>query len=205
MARIVCRLLVPLALLTLSACATSPPPTLTRQEYLTTTTRDYPNHSPEQVIAAAEQLMQLADGSDFKFADNRTGFVATRNWLIYAVLTDIFGVDTWIVNTEVIPNGARVSVQVGTQISILLPMISGQNTSATPSAAVANPVQGTAIYDVFWARMDYLLGLRPDWMTCQMADARVSAKIVWGINDALCNSSNMKDQLPKGPMSGNPS
>jgi hypothetical protein len=104
------------------------------------------------------------------------------------------------VNTEAIPNGTRISVQVGTQTSVLMPIISGQNVYATPSAAVTNPVQGTAIYDVFWGRMDYLLGLRSDWMTCAMANSRVSDKLVWGDNSALCNSFNMKDQRPTAPM-----
>lgn len=70
--------------------------------------------------------------------------------------------------------------------------------STTPMAGT--PVEGTAIYDVFWSRLDYLLGLRSDWMTCKMADEKVKEKIVWGANDAMCNSFNVKDNVQTSPL-----
>lgn len=48
--------------------------------------------------------------------------------------------------------------------------------------------------------MDYLLGVRPDWMNCKMADERVKEGVVWGANEALCNSFNIKDETPSSPI-----
>ena len=67
---------------------------------------------------------------------------------------------------------------------------------AGTSAMSGSPVMGTAIYDVFWSRLDYLLGKRKDWMTCKVADERVKQNITSGTNEALCNSFNMNDKLP---------
>ena len=75
-------------------------------------------------------------------------------------------------------------------------MVSGGAWTATSMPMSGSPVMGTAIYDVFWSRMDYLLGLRQDWMTCQMADERVKSGATWGTNEALCNSFNVKDAVP---------
>jgi hypothetical protein len=58
---------------------------------------------------------------------------------------------------------------------------------------------GSAIYDVFWARMDYLLGKRADWITCAVANDRVKKKLVWDANDALCSAINMADRHPEQP------
>lgn len=193
------------SVLALSACATSPP-TLSRPEYLAATNREYPNRTPEQVIAAAEEVLKLDDGDDVKIADNPTGFVATRNWVMYLVLTDVFGVDTWVANTQPMGNGTKVNVQVGTQTSALMPLAASNGSVYEMNGpTIANPVQGTAIYDVFWARLDYLLGLRPDWMSCDEANNRVSNKITWGDNAALCNSFNVKDQTPKASLFGDSS
>ncbi|AEC22239.1 hypothetical protein PT7_P003 (plasmid) [Pusillimonas sp. T7-7] len=67
---------------------------------------------------------------------------------------------------------------------------------------MAGNVPGTAIYDVFWARMDYLLGKNDKWMTCEEANSRVKAAITWGPNEALCNSFNMKDAAPDEMVAG---
>ena len=68
--------------------------------------------------------------------------------------------------------------------------------TATTMPMVGTPVDGTALYDVFWARMDYLLGKRAKWMDCKEADRRVKQGIVWGSNENLCNSFNIKDDRP---------
>ncbi|RXZ42712.1 hypothetical protein EBB06_12530 [Crenobacter cavernae] len=59
-----------------------------------------------------------------------------------------------------------------------------------------NIVNGSAIYDVFWARMDWMLGRRGDWMDCKVADQRVKTGAAWGTNEALCNSFNITDKAP---------
>lgn len=56
------------------------------------------------------------------------------------------------------------------------------------------PLNSTAIYDLFWGRMDYLLGRRDEWMTCDEAEARRKAGITYGQLEALCSVTT--DDLP---------
>lgn len=185
------------AVILTAGCATSKPRELTREEWLTTTTRVYDGVEKERVIKAAERLFRLSDGDDFKIAHYEEGLYATRNWSVYVVLAASFGTDYW--KLAVIPEkkGVKASIQVNTQSQAVSPMmVSGGAWTATSMPMSGSPVMGTAIYDIFWSRMNYLLGLRQDWMTCQMADERVKSGVTWGTNEALCNSFNVKDAVP---------
>jgi len=67
-------------------------------------------------------------------------------------------------------------------------------TATTP--VNSTPIQGTALYDLFWARMDYMLHKSNTWPTCQDALAKAKAGSVHGSNAALCNSTNVDDYSP---------
>ena len=55
----------------------------------------------------------------------------------------------------------------------------GGDASAGPLPGIGgSAVDGTTIYEIFWARMTYLLGQRDTWMTCAESDARVKAGVV---------------------------
>jgi hypothetical protein len=176
-------------------------PVLTRDKYLAMTNREYPDRTPEQVIAAAERVLRLADGDDFQIADNPHGFVAYRNWSIYVVLAATMGTDTWMLTAEPSGAGSKVNLQVGRQAGSIIPVPTTNGAmTATGMPVAGNPLYGTATYDLFWARLDYMLHERSDWMTCKASNERVEQKIAWGDNSALCNSFNMKDRTPTGPM-----
>lgn len=184
--------------LMLSSCASTPP--LSRDEWLRMTNRTYEGVTKEQALAAAEQILRLADGNDFMIAHSDEGFVASRNWSVYLVLAASFGTDVWQLRAaEYGTTGTKVSVSVSTQFGAVGAVATGPSTVApltTPSAGSA--VNGTAIYEVFWARMDYLLGRSPVWMDCRAANHQVSTGVVWGDNSALCSSFNIKDDAPEG-------
>ncbi|XUH15167.1 hypothetical protein FC419_18135 [Bordetella pertussis] len=172
-------------------------PQLTRSEYLKVTQRTYEGKSAEEVLNAAEKLFRLADGDDFKFFHDDDSMSASRSWIVYVVLAAAMGTDTWTVRTKEIPGGVRVSAALNTSAGSVLPMpTTGGDMSAGTTPGMGGNVPGTAIYDVFWARMDYLLGLSDQWMTCEESNRRVSTGAVWGPNDALCNGFNVKDDLP---------
>lgn len=180
----------------LTACAS--PPTMTRDQYLAATTRIYPGKSKEQVIDAAERVLRLADGDDFKIAHQPNGFQATRQWLIYLVIGATVGHDYWSLSVEDAAGGVKASVNVSTSEQSVAPVATSQpNTwSAGTTPLGSRPIDGTALYDVFWARMDYMLHRTDAWMTCDASNARVKAGTVYGANDALCNSFNMTDNEP---------
>lgn len=183
----------------LSSCVSARPP-LSRDEWLRMTTRTYDNITKEQILAAAERVLRLADGNDFMVAHSDEGFVASRNWSVYLVLAASFGTDVWQLRAaEYGPAGTKVSVSVSTQVGAVGGVAAGPGAAApmtTPAAGGA--VNGPAVYEVFWARMDYLLGRSPVWMDCRAANHQVSTGVVWGDNSALCNSFNIKDDVPEG-------
>lgn len=182
----------------LGGCAVQHQPQ-TREEWLNTTTRSYGGLTKDQVLSATEKLFRLADGNDFIIVHTEEGIQATRPWTVYLVLAAAMGTDYWTVRASQSGDVVKISAQVNTQAQAVTPMPttnSGTWTAGTMPMA-GSPVVGTAIYDVFWARLDYLLGKTDEWMTCDKANKRVSDGITWGANECLCNSFNMKDELPE--------
>ena len=179
----------------IAGCAA--PRQLTRQEWIGTTTKIYQGVSQDQILLAAEELFRLADGKDFQFVHSEDELYATRNWLIYLVFAAGSGTDYWKVSTSEKGDYVKVAIQVNTQMqTTTATATTGGYWTTTTTPMAGFPVQGTAIYDVFWARMDYLLGKRRDWMDCGQADRRVAQDITWGSNEALCNSFNVIDARP---------
>lgn len=183
-----------------AGCATNRPQ-LSRDEWLKTTTHVYQGVTKEQALEATEKLFRLADGDDFTFFHTEDGMTAVRKWSFYLVLAAGFGTDYWNIKAVPVDGGVKVTAAVSTQAQGIAPMPTTANNvySAGTTPMAGSPVDGTAIYDVFWARLEYLLGKRTAWMTCKEADDRVSKGVTWGINEALCNSLNMKDTDPTKP------
>ncbi|WP_255631133.1 hypothetical protein [Caballeronia sp. dw_19] len=189
-----------LAVASISGCGVAHPP-MSRDEFLSTTRRDYADISPDQVFSASEKLFRLADGNDFAISWTDDSVIANRSWSIYLVFAASFGTDYWIVKASPANGATRVQATVGSAASPVFGMpTGGGGASATTLPGGVMPIQGTAIYEVFFARLEYLLGKRSDWMSCQESNDRVKAGTVWGSNDALCNSFNMTDTDPTKPM-----
>lgn len=192
------KLLLLMVMLVVAGCAVKQPQ-MTRDEYLQTTQRTYADKAPDDIFRAAEKLFRLADGDDFTFHHTEDSMTAVRPWLVYLVLAASMGTDTWVIRAQEDLGATKVSALVSTSMGSVLPIpTTGGDFTAGGVPGGGNLVAGTAIYDVFWARMDYLLGLRDDWMTCEQANRRVREGVTWGSNEALCNSFNMNDDSPKG-------
>ena len=179
----------------LTGCAT-PHKQLTRDEWMQATTRTYAGVNKDQVLSATEKLLRLADGDDFNIIHTESGINATRNWIAYMVIAGVSGTDYWDIRATPIERGVNVSVQVSTQSQNTAPMQMGSNWMPVNSTNPGTPAYGVAIYDIFFSRLDYMLGKRANWMTCKEADERVKNGSTWGNNEALCNSFNMTDSLP---------
>lgn len=185
-----------LTLLLLAGCAT-PRPQMTREEWLQTTGREFQGVTKDQALAAAEKVLRLADGDDFVIAHNEEGFRASRRWIVYLVFAAAVGTDYWELKASPAPGGVRVTVAVSQDSQALTPTATARGDwVATTGPMAGSPVMGNALYDLFWARAEYLLGLREDWMTCPQAQERVKAKTVWGDNGELCNAFNVADTQP---------
>lgn len=178
-------------------------PTQTREEFLAMASRSYEGVSREQALAAAEKVLVLADGEDFKFQHKPEGFLAARRWFVYMILAAARGTDVWEIRAEDQADGAvKVYAFINSDSSgtsgALLPTTSGGMAAGTVNSthATGAPVLSASVYELFWARMDYLLGRRADWMTCKESNARVEANKVSGTNEPLCSVTTV-DKLPE--------
>lgn len=183
----------------LTGCA-SPQRLMTVDEAAVATHRVFKGVTTEQALAAAERVLWLADGDDFAIDRERDGLMATRNWTVYFVLGFVTGTDNWIFKARPVEGGTAVTFAVGS-VAQPAPAKQTPRRADDPRPKVMGAThEGTAIYDLVWARMAYLLGQRGDWMSCAESEARVASGVVWGETVALCNSFNVKDLVPEGAM-----
>jgi hypothetical protein len=112
----------------------------------------------------------------------------------------VTGTDNWIFKAKPVEGGTDVTFSVGSVVQPAAARQTPRRPGDPRPRATGAMYEGTAIYDLFWARMAYLLGQRDMWMSCAESDARVKAGLVWGMNEALCNSFNVKDETPVQPM-----
>ncbi len=183
----------------LTGCA-SPQRLMTVDEAAVATHRVFKGVTTEQALAAAERMLWLADGDDFAVDRERDGLMATRNWTVYFVLGFVTGTDNWIFKARPVEGGTAVTFAVGS-VAQPAPAKQTPRRADDPRPKVMGAThEGTAIYDLVWARMAYLLGQRGDWMSCAESEARVASGVVWGETVALCNSFNVKDLVPEGAM-----
>lgn len=188
-------------LVLLSGCV-APMPQVSRADYLKMTSRDVPAPK-ERVLEAAEKVMRLSDGDDYTIHHHKAGFNAQRRWSFYVVIAAGFGTDFWAIRAdEYGADKTKLEVEVGTSAQPIVPMMTTAPGVWTASTLPANatPNTGPAIYELFFERLDYLLGRRAEWPTCEWAKERVKSKEVWGSIEPLCNPFNVNDETPKEPL-----
>ena len=191
--------LATLGAVVVTGCA-APQRLMTTDETASVTHRTFKGVTTEQAVAAAERVLWLADGDDFAIDRERDGLMATRNWTVYFVLGFVTGTDNWIFKARPVEGGTAVTFAVGS-VAQPAPAKQTPRRADDPRPKVMGAThEGTAIYDLVWARMAYLLGQRGDWMRCAESEARVASGVVWGETVALCNSFNVKDLVPEGAM-----
>lgn len=187
------RPVAPLVIAAILAGCTTAPSMQSRDEWIRATNRGYLNVTKEEVIRAAEEVLRLADGSDFQIAHNTDGFVAQRATMHYLVIAVAFGADSWVFRATADPKGfihAQVSVSSQSQAaSISQPTLAGGAPTMGPAAAGTVPF--AALYDLFWERVDYMLGKRNDWPLCPARDIGTSKGTA-----QLCDPMTTQDLRP---------
>lgn len=184
--------LIIMMLATLLIGCAAPNPRLDDAAYKKLENREYTGVTKNQILDAMEELLRLADGDDFKIVRDDNMITAHRAWTEYYLLKMNNGVDSWQIKAIPIEGGFNANL-----LMIRTPGITyNMGNIASYPKDYRVKMNSTALYDLFWARMDYLLGKRHDWMTCKMSDERVTNKIVWGSTDPLCNVVNIKDDKP---------
>ena len=194
---------VVLAFLTIALCSCAPKKPMTPEEIAAERTRQmnmitrvYLDKKPEEVLVAAARVFALAD-DDYNVSHFPNGISAQRNWLIYMVISAAMGTDTWQVNVMPEGEGTKIIVQHSGQGSSVFagPVATsggGTSTTAMTVPTMANMTTTPAIYQLFYARLEHLLGKRQDWPTCKDA----SKLFTEGHLDPFCTVAN--DRTPDG-------
>ena len=164
---------------------------MSQSELKTTAARTIPGVTKKQVIAATHELWRLADGSDFTIADTEYGVGARRFWQVYVVLATWAGVDFWRVKATEDNGATTVSMEISTKAA---PMIFSLGEPG--QTELGDQYGGNAIYNLYFSRLEFLLGKRETWTDCTQAKAKIRTGEWWGDVDPLCHSLNTNDHRP---------
>ena len=189
------------AAIALSGCATAPSGPSNRGEWEQIHVRSYDGVTPRQAQDAAEKILKLAD-KDFKFEYPESGLVGSRKWMVYAAIVIAGGTDYWTIDTKQEGEATRVTVRVtrNSGATTVAPVIGGPGVAPMVSSTPGIPVEQATPYRLFWERMDYSLGKRSDWTTCDTLKARLKTEGVKARDrahiDTLC-AFNTDDKSPE--------
>ena len=158
--------------LTLAGCAQKPPPTVAEMDSALLAnqqqaTRVYANQTPMSVRKAAYQALELLDQSDMKFDVRTNELLATRRSLFYAILAASFGRDWYSFSTVAEGDGTKATLGFDSMFTAsVIPVDIPESFKSNISVSAQ---QNPADYKLFHDRVEYLLGLRTDWVTCDQA------------------------------------
>jgi hypothetical protein len=154
-----------IALLCTSAGCAPPPARVTdHAEWLREATRIWPGETRARIIAAAEAVLKHADPRDTTVEYNRHGFTARRRFSIYAVLATASGTESWTFSSAENALGASATVRI---IQRGTAQAGGYSERFRENQVYLGSLR------LFYARIDYLLGRRADWITCGEATAKL--------------------------------
>jgi len=148
-----------------------------RQSFFKEATRTYPGESRERVLQAAERVLRQSDPADFEFDHSLYGFVASRRYMVYAVLAAANGKERWDLQTEEGPEGLRAVLNVSE---------SGVSHGGYSSIPFEARMASVPLYRLFWARVEYVLGKRKDWVSCESARAALGENASAEALSGLC-------------------
>jgi len=131
-----------------------------RQDYVAEATRSFPGETRERVISAAQTVLKNSDAPDFDFRYTIDGFVGLRRYFVYAILASQSGQEKWQFATREQPGAIEASVSISEAGTV-----SG-GYSTQPFERAMNSIP---LYRLFWSRVEYVLGRRSDWITCDEA------------------------------------
>jgi hypothetical protein len=177
---------IPLILISGCASVSRPvPPAPSRcwaePDQLEARTRLYPGVEENQALLAADRLLRLSGQDDMKIERSPHSITAEfhrERWFYLFLVAHRASVwDHWLIATRPEADGTRVCVQVRGQTFTDTFVLGAEpiTNAVYPAHAVERnpgkffkpPAHAYAVdFDTFWARLDYFLGLTPDWASC---------------------------------------
>lgn len=180
------RILVAVFCLAVVACA-QPRRVESHAEWLKESTRVYLSEDKARVIAAAETVLQHADGKDTRFEYNQSGFLAVRPFGLNALVAGIKGEDRWTFSVSGNKGGAATALRV---------IRSGTATAANKRSRFRDNAVYVGSFRLFYARIEYVLGRRADWVGCARASAALDLPADAPGTDLLCGLTHQSTDAP---------
>jgi hypothetical protein len=175
--------------LLLSACMRGERPR-THAAWEREATRVWEKETKARVIAAAEIVLKQSDPRDFLFEYNGNGFVARRRFHLFAVLATASGEDRWNFSAAGNEEGASAAIRI-------IQRGTARAGNATERFRDNQTFVGT--FRLFYARIDYMLGRRKDWVTCDAAPAVFGLDTREPGTDGLCSITHDGKTAPAPP------
>ena len=138
----------------LVACGT-PLPEMSRDEMLAKTVRVYEGKTKYEVRDAAESVLRLALGEEGNVTVREDEVTALHSYVVFILINAIDTRWYWQVRVQDDPRGGKAIVRLTSGGELAIGGGGGQADFTYPEP-----------YDLFWARMDYLLGVSRHWPTC---------------------------------------
>lgn len=181
--------LVLLMLFVPSACMRGERPS-NHADWLRETTRSWQGETRARVIAAAEAVIRHPDPGDTTVEYGKAGFTAKRRFALFAVIAAAEGEDRWRFAASENEEGASASVGM---------IQRGRAYSGSHSQRFRDNHTEIGAFRLFYARIDYLLGRRPDWVSCADAPPKLGLPAAAPGTDALCGMTlQNRDAPPPG-------
>lgn len=128
-----------------------------RERQIAATTRMYEGKTPEEVLLAAARVFRLAD-DDYSVSHLQNSIQAKRSWYHFFALALSSGTDDWTVTATEEGNGTKVVTQCIHEF--------------IQSRLGKQVITNEGLYNLFYQRLEYLMGINQEWLTCKEAKAK---------------------------------
>lgn len=151
--------LISVCCITLVGCATPRPYTI--GQWRDAQDRTYNKITKAKFERAVEAVFEASRPGRYQARPDRNGVRFSRSWNHYFVLTTANGSEEWSIYENVVGDGVEVEVNFSG--------LAGGFLSPTVQIQVPKP----EFYDLLWDRVDYVLGLRDYWVTCDEYEKKI--------------------------------
>lgn len=137
-----------------------------RARNVSVASRVYEGRKLGDVRAAAFEVLKLVNPTDMRFDVRSDRLLASQTWSINLILSAQYGQRWYEVVFEQTDKGTRATLGLDEEAVITALIVPMQTTSFREGIPVSSSDDYWFNATLFFARLDYMLGLAPQWPTC---------------------------------------
>lgn len=143
----------------------------------------YLNTDKEKIILACEKALKASDNKYEITQHNADGFYAKRRWLLYMILAAAAGENHWKITAREKSEGIEVEAKSWQGDGLAAGPFPVPVTGKSENEYYISPT----LYNLFWGRVDYFLGISSIWPKCSEAEKNMHLFELGNELEALCN------------------